>query len=109
MKINRSVFLFLVMAVLFASVLACTSGTNPPVVPASPEGSAWNACTQFLAKEIGYSISDAEKYNPAGVTDNSDGDHEVVIYYAKYKTKYQCTVYHNPSTGEWEVIEIQPK
>jgi hypothetical protein len=48
MKMYRPIFLFLAVALLLVSILACSSTQPLAMATTSPNESAWNACTMFI-------------------------------------------------------------
>lgn len=112
--------------ILFASACA----PNPPAPTAiptpttTPEESAWYACTVAIERELGLSISDAQRYNPDGVILNDtlkDGtvvdfttytgprQYEVNVHYAKYGSTYHCILIYYPDTKAFQLKSLDVK
>lgn len=59
---------------IFLWAITQTGSKSSSATPtASPEESAWYACTQFIQKQLGVSSLDAQRYNPSGVTILNNG------------------------------------
>jgi hypothetical protein len=106
--LSRIIRTLLSLLVLLIVSLACgqSSQTSPT---ATPNESAWYACTLFVEKELKIPSRDAQNYNPGGVTALGNDQYKVEVYYAKYSDTYQCTVLHNSSDGNWQLLELNVK
>jgi hypothetical protein len=83
-------------------------GGGQPTATTSPAESAWTACTMFVNQQVGLSTSDAQEYNPGGVTLLAGNQYQVVVYYAKYTSFYQCSIDHL-ANGNWQLADLKVK
>lgn len=115
-KPKSKMALYLILAIvgicffvfLLSQCSAHGGGNALPTATASPQENAWYACTLFVEKQLSISSSDAQRYNPSGVTLLTGNQYQVEVYYAKYTSFYQCVISHRPD-GNWELISLKVK
>lgn len=107
-QLHRNFKIILALFILLIVSLACgQSSQSSPT--ATPKENAWYACKLMIEKELKIPSRDAQNYNPGSVTALGNDQYRVEVYYAKYSDTYQCTVVHNISDGNWQLLELNVK
>jgi hypothetical protein len=108
-KTNVFAVIVLVAAIIcIAAYYFLFSARKSTLPPATPQENAWYACTVFIEKQLKVSASDAQRYNPAGVTTQANNQYLVAVYYAKQKTTYECEISID-STENYHLLSLNIK
>jgi hypothetical protein len=107
-RVGIIVLLIIVICIVFWGVSRIVPTSEPTSTTLSPQESAWYACTQFIQKQLKVSSSDAQRYNPGGVTTLTNGQYSVNVYYAKLTSTYKCVVLHR-TDGDWQLLSLDVK
>lgn len=98
------------LPLLFLVVIlsACSSTTIPATPTSTPQESAWTACTLFVERQLGIPFTDAQEYNPAGVTDLGGGGYQVEVFYAGTGDTYRCELLKR-TDGDWQLEGLEAR
>ena len=110
---NTPIFVFVAVVVcagfiiLWAMVQSGSKSTKSTST-STPQESAWYACTMFIQKQLGLSLTDAQRYTPSGATSLGANQYRVQVYYAKTGDTYRCELLRH-SNGDMELLDLKVK
>jgi hypothetical protein len=100
--------LFVMLCIVVFALFQSGSKSSKATPTSTPQESAWYACTTFIQRQLGLSISDAQRYNPNGVTALGNNQYRVEVYYSDQGNTYRCELSRH-ANGDMELLSLDAK